>query len=255
VGENMSANSLQVAVTKTNDLRDKYIDHKFRRELEDALFGHKTISHPLVQELSKPVRNIELMKLIALQGYQLTMHFARYVGALYHYCEVGYYRKRLAVNLYEEETGKLSSTANHEVLMQRFIRALGVTDEERDSTVALPTTQELIDYRWKLINNPDTFHMGAAAVMIASEGQNLEEEAGKARHELLPNLYSLKPEDLAFFSVHAHEDIYHVREGLDLVSEICPTPEMKEQALEAVHETCKRFWGFYDGIQEVYESK
>jgi pyrroloquinoline quinone (PQQ) biosynthesis protein C len=169
-------------------------------------------------------------------------------------CPVGYYRKRLAINLYEEETGMLSKTANHEVLMQRFIRALGISDAQRDAAVALPTTQDLIDYRWNLVRNPKTFHMGAAAVMIASEGQNLEEEAGKARHELLPKLYGFKPEDLAFFSVHQHEDIFHVREGLDLVSEICKTPEMKGEALEAIHQTCDRFWRFYDGIENAYKN-
>lgn len=248
----MAATSLQTAVMKTNRVRDEFIDHGFRKELEAALFSHKTISHPVVMELAKPVRNIELMKFIALQGYQLTKHFARYVGGLYHHCNVGYYRERLAVNLFEEETGRLSNTANHEVLMQRFIRALGISDETRDAAIALSATQELIDYRWNLINNPNTFHMAAAAIMIASEGQNLEEEAGKARHELLPKLYDLSADDLSFFSVHAHEDIYHVREGLDLVAEICPTRKMKDEALEAIHETCNRFWGMYDGIQETF---
>ncbi|MDH5545280.1 MAG: iron-containing redox enzyme family protein [Gammaproteobacteria bacterium] len=246
------AAQLQIAVQKTNELRDQYIDHAFRKELEDALFSHRTISHPIVQELARPVKNLELMRFIALQGYHLTRNFARYIGGLYNNCEVGYYRKRLAINLYEEETGMLSRTANHEVLMQRFLRALGISDEERDSAPALATTTDLIDYRWNLVEKPETFHMGASAVMIASEGQNLEEEAGKARHELLPQLYGFKPEDLSFFSVHAHEDIFHVREGLDLVSEICDSRKKKDEALEAIHETCARFWRFYDGIQEAY---
>jgi len=245
--------SLQRTVQKTNELRDAYIDHAFRAELEQALFSHQTISHPLVQKLATPVPQKELMRFIALQGYQLTKNFARYVGGLYHHCPLTYYRKRLAINLYEEETGMLSKTANHEVLMQRFIGALGISAEQRDAAVALPTTQDLIDYRWNLVNNSEAFHMGAAAIMIASEGQNLEEEAGKARHELLPKLYGFKPEDLVFFSVHAHEDIFHVREGLDLVAEICITPEMKAQAIEAVHETCDRFWRFYDGIQHAFD--
>lgn len=234
-------------------LREQYINSDFRQQLDEALHSHRTIDHPLLHELGRPVANTVLIRLIALQGYQLTKNFAWYVGALYHHCPIAYYRKRLAVNLYEEETGKLSKTANHEVLMQRFIRALGITDAERDAAVALPTTQELIDYRWRLVNNPATFHMGAAAIMIASEGQNLEETAGKARHELLPQVYGLKAEDLAFFSVHAIEDVYHVREGLDLVAEVCTTPTMESEAIEAVHETCKRFWEFYDGIQEEYE--
>ena len=236
-------------------LRKEYINWDFRNELEDALNSHQTIDHPVLLELSKPVRNIQLIHLIALQGYQLTKNFAWYVGGLYHHCPLGYYRKRLAVNLFEEETGKLSKTANHEVLMQRFIRALGISDQERDAAVALPETQDLIDYRWNLVNNPDTFHMGAAAVMIASEGQNLEERAGKARHELLPQTYGLTAEDLIFFSVHAAEDVYHVREGLDVVSEVCTTKEMQAEALEAVHGTCERFWRFYDGIAREYEKQ
>lgn len=233
-------------------LRKQYINWEFRKQLEEALHSHSTIDHPLLGELAKPERNTTLIRLIALQGYQLTINFAWYVGSLYRFCPLAYYRKRLAINLYEEETGKLSKTANHEVLMQRFIRALGITDEERDSAVALPETRDLIDYRWNLVDNPKTFHMGAAAIMIASEGQNLEEKAGKARHEMLPRVYGLKPEDLAFFSVHAIEDVYHVREGLDLVSEICTTPQMQAEALEAVHGTCERFWRFYDGIQREY---
>jgi pyrroloquinoline-quinone synthase len=245
----------QLAIQKTNELREQYIDNDFRKELEEALFSHKTIAHPIIKALSHPTDKSGLMKMMALQGYQLTKNFARYVGGLYNNCPIGYYRKRLAINLYEEETGMLSKTANHEVLMQRFIRALGISDEERDAAVALPATQKLIDYRWNLVNNPETFHMGAAAIMIASEGQNLEEEAGKARHELLPMIYGFKPEDLAFFSVHAHEDIFHVREGLDCVAEVCTTRKMKDEALEAVHTTCELFWKMYDGIQDAYDKK
>lgn len=246
---------IQAAIARTNSIRDKYIDHAFRDELLAALWEHRTMEHPIVTEMQKPVKNLDLMHIAACQGYQLTINFARYVGALYSNCEIGYYRKRLAINLYEEETGKLSKTANHEVLMQRFLRALGITDEQRDTTVALPATRDLIDYRWNFVRNPDTFHLGAACIMIASEGQNLEEKAGKARSHLLPETYGLKPEDMSFFAVHAHEDIYHTREGLDIVAELCKTPKMKADAIEAVHGTCVRFWRFYDGIQEAYQKQ
>ena len=57
--------------------------------------------------------------------------------------------------------------------------------------------------------------------MIASEGQNLERKAGKLRHDLFPEAYGLTPDDTIFFSVQAKEDVYHVQEGLDLVSDIC----------------------------------
>ncbi|MXY61975.1 MAG: hypothetical protein F4Y87_00720, partial [Synechococcus sp. SB0665_bin_28] len=224
----------------------------FRRQLEAALASHQNVSHPLFVELSKSEQK-DLLKLVALQGYQLTKYFAIYIGGLYYHYPIAYYRKRLAVNLYEEETGKLSGTANHQVLMERFIRALNISDFERDSAIALPTTQDLIYYRRQLVNNPLTFHMGAAAVMIASEGQNLEREGDKLRHDFFSDAYSLTSNDMIFFSVHAKEDIYHVKEGLDLVSEICTDSKMQHDALAAVHETCKLFWRFYDGIYNEHQ--
>lgn len=245
---------LRLAVNKHYELRGQYIDLAFRKELEDALFSCTSSSHVLLKELTKSRRNLPLLRLAGLQAYQLVSFFSRYIGCLYHHCDVAYYRKRLAIRLYEEETGILSGTANHEVLMRRFLRALGISDAERDEVAVLSDTQNLIDYRWQLVNNPDTFHMGAAAILIASEGQFLEEETHRGRHVLLPMLYGIKPEDLTFFLVHTREDVFHVREGLDLTAEICLTTDKKEQALQAVHETDGYFSRYYDGILEAYES-
>jgi pyrroloquinoline-quinone synthase len=139
-------------------------------------------------------------------------------------------------------------------LMERFILALGLTRAQIDAEVPLPNTTDLIDYRTKLCENPATMHMGAAAVMIASEGQSLEKKAGKTKDQLIPEMYGLKPEHLAFFAVHAVEDVYHVADGLDLVSEVCTTEKMQQEAIEAIHGTCDRFWRFFDGIQEAYEA-
>jgi pyrroloquinoline-quinone synthase len=68
-------------------------------------------------------------------------------------------------------------------------------------------------------------------------------------------MYGLKPEDLAFFAVHAVEDVYHVADGLDLVSELCVTEKMQDEAIEAIEGTCDRFWRFFDGIQQAYEAE
>lgn len=225
----------------------------FRSCLEATLASHSNINHPLFAELAKPERQDTLLRLVALQGYQLTKQFAMYIGGLYHNCPSAYYRKRLAINLYEEETGKLSRTANHQALMEKFICALGISEVERDTAIVLPETQNLINYRWKLVNDSSTFHMGAAAIMIASEGQNLERKAGKLRHDLFPEAYGLTPDDMTFFSVHAKEDVYHVQEGLDLVSDICTNTKMQQDALSVIHETCKLFWHFYDGIYDKYQ--
>jgi pyrroloquinoline-quinone synthase len=228
---------------------------EFRKKLEETLHSRLTLDHPVLQEMAKPKKNLPLVSKMALQAFHLTRAFTGYIGILYYHCPIQKYRAALAVNLYEEETGALSKTANHMDLMERFILALGLTREQIENEVPLPTTIDLIEYRKKLCENRETLHMGAAAVMIASEGQSLETKAGKTKDQLIPEMYGLKPEDLAFFAVHAVEDVYHVGDGLDLVGDLCTTEKLQQEAIEAINGTCDRFWRFFDGIQQAYEAQ
>lgn len=225
---------------------------EFKAQLRHELESRITLTHPVVKQLVAGEPNWTLLRYMTLQGYQLTRNFLEYIETLYHHCPPGDHKRRLLFNMFEEETGRFSRTDNHVKLMENFIRAIGVDDTQRDGTVALPTTKALIDYRMNLVRNRLTFHMGAAAVMIASEGQNLETAAGEARHDLLPRVYNLKESDLLFFSVHQKEDVGHVKEGISLVADICTTPKMQQEALEAVRTTCDLFWGMYDGVAEVF---
>lgn len=222
----------------------------FRDTMYAVLEAHTSIQHPLVLELVRPQANWELLQALTLQGYQLTKNFLTYVEHLFFHCPLPRHRRALLVNMYEEETGQLSGTKNHVRLMQDFIRAIHVDDETRDAAVAYPQTQELIDYRMTLVKDPDRYHLGAAAVAIASEGQNLESTAGENRHSLLGKVYGLTDQDTLFFSVHAKEDIGHVREGIALVNDLCTDATMQQDAIAVVEHTCKLFQGMYDGVAE-----
>jgi pyrroloquinoline quinone (PQQ) biosynthesis protein C/L-amino acid N-acyltransferase YncA len=231
----------------------RFLPHaEFKEKLRTELESRITMTHPVVSKILNGSPHWELLRQMTLQGYQLTKHFLEYIETLYHHCPQGVHKRRLLLNMYEEETGRFSKTDNHVTLMQNFIRAVGIDDETRDAAVALPRTKALIDYRMNLVRNRATFHMGAAAVMVASEGQNLETAAGEARHDLLPRIYNLTEKDLLFFSVHQKEDVGHVAEGISLVADICDTVRMQQQALDAVRTTCDLFYGMYDGVQEAY---
>jgi pyrroloquinoline-quinone synthase len=221
---------------------------EFRDALRVALESHNSLAHPVVRALTQPKANWPLMREVALQALQLTKVFIEYIGALYYHCPVPKFKARLATNLYEEETGKLSNTKNHLKLMEDFVLALGVSREVMENTKPYPETDELIEYRRELVHNRESYHQGAAAVMIASEGQSLEELAGESRHELFPSVYKLSEKDILFFTVHSEEDVGHVNEGLALVSQVCETETMQQEALQAVHRTCELFWKFFDGI-------
>jgi pyrroloquinoline quinone (PQQ) biosynthesis protein C len=230
-------------------------ENEFRDQLESELHSRLTREHEIVQVLEAAPAKPDLLRMFALQGYQLTKNFARYVGACYHHCPIEKYRIKLAINLYEEETGKLSKSDNHLRLMQKFLRSLGITDEEMESTVPLPATQDLIDYRWDLFRHAADFHKGAAAILVASEGQNLEQKAGKATKNLLPEIYHLTADDLQFFIIHATEDVYHVQDGLEIVAGVCTTEAMQREALSTIHETCDRFDRYYDGVLATYRER
>lgn len=225
----------------------------FKEELRALLNSHLTLSHPIFMDLLDPARkDLDLLRRVTLQGYQLTKHFLDYVEHLFFYCPLPKFKRALLINVYEEETGRLSRTDNHVVLMQNFIRALGISDAERDAALALPATAELIDYRLAAVRDPARYHVGAAAVMIASEGQNLETRAGEARHELLGKVYGIPAAALQFFSVHQQEDVGHVEQGLNLVSELCTTEQMRREALDAVDHTCRLFYGMYDNMHREF---
>ncbi|MBT0768728.1 iron-containing redox enzyme family protein [Kineosporia sp. J2-2] len=225
----------------------------FRDELERTLHSHLTISHPvfallLDQDDPKP----EFLQQVALQGYQLTKNFLEYIENLWFFCPLPRHRRRLLHNMYEEETGFISKTKNHVKLMQDFLLALGIDDEQRDAAVALPATQELIDYRMQAVKDPARYHVGAAAVTIASEGQNLETLGSESRDVLFERVYGLTPKDLLFFSVHQKEDVGHTQQGLDLVTDLCTTEKTQQEALYAVSHTCELFYAMYEGIHQEY---
>lgn len=224
----------------------------FSRELRKTLDEQLTLDHPIFKELFTPQRNWQLLKIITLEGYQITRYFLEYIENLYIRCPLPVHKRRLLINLFEEETGRFSKTKNHVELMEDFVRAQGISDEERDAWTPSQQTRELIDYRLSNCKGEATYHIGAAAVMIASEGQSLETRAGDARHTILAKVYGLSEQDTLFFSVHQKEDVGHVAEGIQLVSELCTTRKMQDQALHAVRHTCKLFWNMYESAAQKY---
>ena len=225
----------------------------FKVALRQTLNRNLTLENPIFMKLMVGEPNWELLRFMTLQGYQLTKHFLLYVEHLFFYCPLPRHKRLLLHNLYEEETGRLSKTKNHVELMHDFIRSIGIPDEVRDAAHPLPDTWELIDYRLQRVRDPSQYHIGAAAVMIASEGQNLETKAGQARHSILGKRYGLSDKDTLFFSVHQKEDIGHVHEGIELVADLCVTEQMQQEALHAVDHTCKLFYNMYEGMARHHQ--
>ena len=85
----------------------------FSNTLRQTLEQQLTLSHPIFRELFTEGRNWELLKLITLEGYQITRYFLEYIENLYFRCPLPVHKRRLLFNLFEEETGRFSKTRNH----------------------------------------------------------------------------------------------------------------------------------------------
>ncbi len=220
--------------------------------LETNLHQRLKQDHPIVNALFEK-GDPELLRLMVKQGYQLTKVFAIYVGGLYYRCPIAEHRKKFAFNVFEEETGRMSKTEGHLELLHRFTNALGLSLDDLNNVEVNPETQELIDFRFGLIEDPAQFHKAASAVMIASEGQNLEDRAGTMRREMVAKSFGINIEDMVFFRVHAEEDVHHVKDGLNCVADVCTTEKMQQEAIQTIHDTCDKFWKHYDGILRNYQ--
>jgi len=227
---------------------------EFADRLRITLEERRTLDHPIFRELFSDGANWPLLRMITIEGYQITRYFIEYISNLYFHCPLHEHKRRLLVNLFEEETGRISRTKNHVALMEDFLRAQGIADEERDSHVPTEATRELIDYRLRAVKTQGMYHIGAAAVMIASEGQSLETSSGEPRHALLGKVYGFSEDATRFFVVHQREDVGHVSEGISLVADLCTTSEMQAEAIEAVSHTCGLFRGMYESVAEQYWS-
>jgi len=224
----------------------------FSTQLRERLESRRTLDHPIFKELFVNGRNWPLLRMLTIEGFQITRHFVGYIEQLYFRCPLPVHKRRLLYNLFEEETGSLSRTKNHIELMEDFVRAQGITEADCNGHQPSAATRELIDYRLRAVQADDTYHIGAAAVMIASEGQSLETTDGEPRHVMLAKVYGFTEEQTRFFSVHQKEDHGHVAEGVSLVVDLCHTATMQQQALEAVEYTCGLFRGMYDSVAEQY---
>jgi pyrroloquinoline-quinone synthase len=71
---------------------------------------------------------------------------------------------------------------------------------------------------------------------------------------LLGKVYGFTEDATRFFAVHQREDVGHVSEGISLVADLCTTPRMQTEALEAVSHTCELFRGMYESVADQYWS-
>ena len=184
----------------------------------------------------------------AVQFFLQVREFPRALSALHSRCFNAEERLKLAESLYEEETGKISSSAPHPELFIRLGLGLGLSRDDMIHGKAFPSTAALIDW-FELSTKDRSFAEGIGAINLAAEGQVPGNFAPFAR--ALEKNYGLSREQVAFFDVHEIADRDHSDVGDNILSHTPMSEIERAKVWAAVERSLEMWWQFFDGIQRA----
>lgn len=135
----------------------------------------------------------------------------------------------------------------HLDMIKDYVAASGMSRDCLDDYPVLPSTEALQNWGWRMVYQR-RWQAALAAMFVGLESQFLGicERVVPALHRH----YGYEPgaREIRFFAEHIEADALHGSKGLALVVKYCDTPELREQALQAVREATIRRWRYMNGI-------
>ncbi len=211
-----------------------------RQIAEKHLLKHDFYRAWTLGKLSK-----ECLQEYAKHYYQHVKAFPTYLAALLFHAEDPDTRKKLLVNLVEEEGG----VPNHPELWKRFTLRLGVTEEELAGHTPNDEIKKLIE-SFKKVCLQETVLAGIAA-LYAYESQIPEICISKIAG-LKENYEMSTPEDWEYFRVHIEADKEHAAVEKELMARHYSSVNA-ESALRSVGIILDHLWDFLSSLCQRYQ--
>lgn len=206
---------------------------EFLERLKREVISHPALTHPFLERFGEGDVSPEGVRAFAIHYYRHIRVSRLYLAALISSCRED---ERLQLALAEvlfDEYGHLNPEETHPALYRRFMRALGIDEEEWEEPRTLPEIELYISAHYELCRNPD-IRLGLGAMGPASEWPvppiyvRLSEGLKKAA--------SLPEEALEIFTSHVTMDVTHARIMMDAIA---PHAE-DEEGQRKVHEGAMR---------------
>jgi pyrroloquinoline quinone (PQQ) biosynthesis protein C len=167
-------------------------------------------------------------------------------------------RDRLAENIYEEQTGKLSLGRPHPELFLEMMTGLGISREEIESAGAL--ADEAIAYRAFLddMSLRPPWQIGCAVLTVFVEGSVHERAEMEGRRQFAPvedairehpmvKYYGCAPEKMLLLRAHRAVEGAHRQDAWASVLDHTPV-ELAESVAQAVETSLARWLAYRDGV-------
>jgi pyrroloquinoline-quinone synthase len=188
---------------------------EFLRRLKREVIGHPALVHPFLERFGEGDASEEGVRTFAIQYYRHVRVSRLYLAALISNCREDEELQLALAGILFDEYGHLDPDETHPALYRRFLRALGVSEEEWEAPRTLPEIELYIENHYALCRHPD-IRLGLGALGPASEwpvppiyvrlAEGLKKSAG------------LGDRALEIFTSHVTMDVEHARIMMDAVA-------------------------------------
>lgn len=221
---------------------------EFLARLKREVIGHPALVHPFLGRFGQGDTREEGVRTFAIQYYRHVRVSRLYLAALISNCG---HDEKLQLALAEilfDEYGHLDPEETHPALYRRFLRTLGVTEEEWEVPPTIPEVQLYISAHRELTRDPD-IRLGLGALGPASEWPvppiyvRLTEGLKKAT--------DLPDEALEIFTSHVTMDVAHARIMLEAIAPYAEDEEGQKKVREGAMRSLDARSVMLDGLYKA----
>jgi len=221
---------------------------EFLQRLKREVIGHPALTHPFLQRFGEGDASEEGVRTFAIQYYRHVRVSRLYIAALISSCRDDEALQLALAGILFDEYGHLNPDETHPALYRRFLKALGITEEEWEASRTLPEIELYIENHYALCRHPDV-RLGLGALGPASEwpvppiyvrlAEGLKRSAG------------LPDEALEIFTSHVTMDVEHARIMMDAVAPYAGDEEGQKRVREGAMRSLDARSVMLDGLYKA----
>lgn len=220
---------------------------RFLDALEVEVRAHPAVNHPFLRRFARGgCRQLQLWA-FGLQHYQLVRLFTSYLENLQKSIPEPEVRDWIQRVLEDEYARPDTYHRSHPALYRRFLRALGLSEEDWERTEALPETRAFIERHLELTAlRPPAVGLGAV---------------GPGHEWAIPPMFSylvdglrkagLGEEPIEYFTLHVAQDLEHGKLMRAALARYADSPENRARIRDGAQASLDARGLFWDGLGRV----
>ena len=211
------------------------------RALDQTVAERSLLRHPFYLEWTRGTLERSRLRDYAIQYYRHVEAFPRYLSAIHSRCADIATRQALLENLIEEERG----AENHPELWLRFAEGLGIAREQVTGATPSAAAGKLVDTYTHLTRDLP-IEAGLAALYVY---ESQIPAVASAKIDGLRRFYGVTDESaLSFFTVHQEADVWHARNGAQLIEHYAERNGSAPAVMEAGRAALDALWAMLDSV-------